>query len=53
MKSSNFEKALALVIVTTGLIVIEKKLEEVAFKGLDSLFKDSKPKPTERGEPKE
>ena len=50
VKNNVFEKVVATVIVITGIVTIEKKLEEVAFKGLDRLFKDKKepnPKPAE------
>jgi len=40
MKDGIFEKVLATAVVITGLVVIEKKLEEVAFKGLNNFLKD-------------
>jgi len=52
MKQGSFEKAIALAIVVTGLVTIERKLESVVFEGLNNLFKD-KEEPGPDSEPEE
>ena len=40
MSNKIFEKLVGTAIVITGLVVVERKLEKIAFDGLNNLFKD-------------